>query len=218
MLNFTNDSVTFDNLKGNHGDVGLLFNGWTRGFGPDYRYHIRIISDNIPLDNDLYEALSSKQKEFWDCFSPVGYGAIDLQLDRRSQTDKKINLTLELLDAEAEYCKFPYPLKNLTGRISFTRDKITFSDIVSRDNERKIALNGDITTGSAGGSFYDISVGVDNIPLDSTLEESLPTGQRSFFRKYRPSGIADGWIKVIAQGDKPGDFVADLSFTDASIN
>ncbi len=217
-LNFTNDSVTFDNLKGSHGDVGLLFNGWTRGFGPDRRYHIRIISDNIPLDKDLYEALSSKQKEFWNCFSPVGNGAVDFRLDRYSQAEKQMNLTLELLGAEAEYCKFPYPLKNLTGKIFFTRDKIIFSDIVSRENERTITLNGDITTGGADGSLYDISVNVENIPLDSALEESLPAGQRSFFRKYRPSGIADGWIKIIARGDMPGDFVADLSFTDASIN
>ena len=218
MLNFTNDSVTFDNLKGSHGDVDFLFNGWTRGFGPDYRYNIRIISDNIPLDNDLYEALSSKQKEFWNCFSPVGYGAIDLQMDRRSQTDKQTNLILELLDAEAEYCKFPYPLKNLTGKISFSRDEIVFSNLVSRYDDRTIALNGGITTGGTNGSFYDISVGVDNIPLDSALEESLPADQRSIFDKYHPSGVAGGWIKVIAQGDKPGDFVADLSFTDASIN
>jgi len=217
-IDFTNDSVTFNNLSGSHGDVGVLFNGWTRGFGTDRRYHIRIISDNIPLDNDLYNALSAKQKKFWDCFSPVGNGTVDFQLDRYSQANKQINLTLELLNAEAEYSKFPYPLKNLTGKIIFTRENIEFSDVISQQGERKIKLNGEIKTGGSEGSLYDISVDVDNIPLDSTLEEALPSGQKSFFEKYRPSGIADGRIKVFAKDDNPGDFLADFSFTEASIS
>lgn len=217
-MDFTNDSVTFNNLTGKHGNVELSFNGWSRGFGTDRQYQIRIISDNIPLDNDLYNALSPKQKDFWNCFSPIGHGAVDLLLDRHSQTDRQMNLALELLNAEAQYSSFPYPLKNLTGMISFTHDDIIFSNLISQENERKITLNGEIKTGSVEGSLYDISVNVDNIPLDSTLEEVLPAGQRNFYQKCHPSGIADGWIKVFAQGNKPGDFVADLTFTKASIN
>ena len=217
-IDFTNNSVKFNNLIGKHGNVELLVNGWSRGFGPNRQYRIRIKSDNIPLDNDLYDALSTKQKEFWNCFSPVGHGAVDLQLDRYSQTDKQMNLTLELLNAEAEYCNFPYPLKNLTGTILFGRDMVEFSDVVSQWNERKITLDGQIKTGGVDGSLYDISINVNRIPLDSTLEGVLPAGQKKFYQKYRPSGFADGWVKVFAQDDKPGDFIADLSFTEASIN
>ena len=217
-IDFTNNSVTFNNLTGKHGDVELSFNGWSRGYGADRQYNVRIISDDIPLDNDLYDALNTKQKEFWNCFSPVGYGAVDLLLERHSETDKGMNLTLKLLDAEAKYCRFPYPLKNLTGKISFERDGIFFSNLISQEKERKITINGEIKTGGPNGSLYDVSVDVDNIPLDSTLEEVLPDGQRKFYQKYHPSGVADGWIKVITQGDEPGDFVADLSFSDASIS
>ena len=44
---------------------------------------------------------------------------MDLQLSRQSQMDRQMNLSLELRDIEAVYCNFPYPLKNLTGKISF---------------------------------------------------------------------------------------------------
>jgi hypothetical protein len=90
--------------------------------------------------------------------------------------------------------------------------------VISQQGERKITLNGEIKTGGADSSLYDISIDVDNIPLDSTLEEALPSGQKSLFEKYRPSGITEGRIKVFTQGDSPGNYAADLSFTEASMS
>jgi len=216
-MDFTKNSLRLNNLIANHGDIELYFNGWTREFGPERQYNIRITSDKMPLDNDLYNALNEKQKEFWNYFSPVGQAAVDLRLSRQPQTDRQMNLTLELLGAEAAYCNFPYPLKNLTGKMSFTREQVKFSDIVSQENERKIAIDGEIMPGSINGPMYDISVNINNLPLDSTLEDVLPEGLKNFYQKLRPTGLADGWVKVLAKDDEPASFIADLSFKNASI-
>ncbi|MGD8500923.1 MAG: hypothetical protein PVJ86_09765 [Phycisphaerales bacterium] len=217
QIDFTKNSATLNNLSGKHGDVRLSFNGWSRDFGPDWKYQIQIASDNIPLDNDLYNALSTKQQEFWSAFSPAGFAAIDYRLSRKSQTDKQRKLTAELRGAEAIYEHFPYPLKNLTGKLSFDRDKVVFSDVVSQVNERKITLNGEVITANTDKPIYDISAKTNNIPLDSTLEAALPEKQRNLYKRFRPSGLASGWVKIWTQDSGPASFTADLSFEKASL-
>jgi len=215
QIDFTKNSVALNNLSGKHGDIKLFFNGWSSDFGPDWKYQIRITSDRMPLDNDLYNALSEKQQEFWSAFSPSGFAAIDYRLSRMSQTDKKKKLAVELLGADAVYCDFPYPLKNLAGKLSFDRDKVIFSDLVSREDERKITLNGEVTTHSTGKQIYDISVKINNLPLDSSLEAALPLSQKDLYRQFCPAGLADGWVKVSSQDSGPAGFTADLSFKNA---
>jgi len=217
QIDFTKNSVTLGNLNGKHGDVELFFNGWSRDFGPDWKYQIRITSDNIALDNDLYNALSTKQKESWSAFSPAGFAAIDYRLSRNSQTDKEKNLMVELRGAEAVYRHFPYPLKNLTGRLLFDRRNVILSDVVSKVNERQITLNGEVATSSADSSIYDVSIEVNNIPLDSTLEAALPDGQKNLYARIHPAGLADGWVKVSRQAAEPVTYTADLSFKKASL-
>ena len=217
QIDFTKDSVELSNLSGKHGDVELFFNGWSRDFGPNWKYQIRIKSDNLALNDDLYNALSATQKESWSAFSPTGFAAIDYRLSRRSQTDKEKKLAVKLRDAEAAYRHFPYPLKNLTGRLFFERGNVIFSDVVSKVNECEITLNGEVATSSANGSIYDMSIKVNNVPLDSTLEAALPEWQRNLYKRIHPTGLADGGIKVSGQGSEPATFAADLSFKRASL-
>jgi len=217
QIDFTKNSVALNNLSGKHGDIGLFFNGWSRDFGPDWKYQIRITSDSMALDNDLYNALSTKQKEFWSACSPTGLAAIDYRLNRQSQTDKEKKMAVELRGAEAIYRKFPYPLTNLTGKLSFDSDGVIFSDVVSQVNERKITLNGEITTPSTNGSTYDMSIKVNDIPLDSTLRAALPDRQRDLYSQFHPAGLADGRIKVSGHGSAAPSFTADLSFKEASL-
>ena len=217
QIDFTQNSVALNNLAGKHGNVELFFNGWSRDFGPDWKYQIRITSDSMALDNDLYSALSTKKKEFWSAFSPTGFAAVDYRLSRQSQTNKDKKLAVELRGTEAVYKNFPYPLKNLTGKLSFERDRVIFSGVVSQVNNRKITVNGELTTPSNNRPIYDISIKVNNIPLDSTLEAALSDRQRDLYNQIHPAGLADGWLKVSAQDSGPASITADLSFKKASL-
>ncbi len=218
QIDFTKNSVMLNNLCGKHGDVNFYFNGLARDFGPDRKYQIRITSDNMPLDTDLYEALNAKQKKFWSAFSPTGYAGVDLQLNRQSQTDKETKLAFELYGAEAVYRHFPYQLKNLTGKLFFYRSKIIFSDVISQVNERKITLNGLIETSDTDRPpTYDFTIRANNIPLDTNLEAALTEKQKNIYKQLCPAGLADGWIKISTQDSGPAGFTADLSFKKASL-
>lgn len=216
-IKFTENSVTLCNLIGQHGDAELSFNGWCRDFGDNQKYQIQIKSDNMPLDDDLYNALTAKQQEFWCAFYPSGLAAIDYLLTRESPTKRRRRLDVELHGVGAVYQHFPYPLENLSGRLSFDGDQVVFSNVVSKVNERQITVNGQITTHSTDKPTYDISVNVNHFPLDSTLEAALPEKQKSLYTRCHPTGLADGWIRIMTQNSGPASFVADLSFQQASL-
>lgn len=219
-IDFTEKKVSMNNLCGQHGDVKLFFNGWSGGFGPNWQYETRMTSDDMVLDKDLYDALNEGQKEFWTVFSPSGLAAIEYRLSRKSPTDTGSNLVVELLGTEAAYKHFPYPLKNLTGKLFFDRDGITFSNVVSQVNEKKIVVNGKALTAGVDRPIYDVTIDVNNIPLDSTLESALSDVQRKLYAQFRPAGLTDGEIKVFTSREDANvaDYVADLSFRKSSLD
>ncbi|MHC4911977.1 MAG: hypothetical protein ACYTE5_03115 [Planctomycetota bacterium] len=218
-LDFTQNSVVLNNLCGYHDDVELFFNGFSREFGPNRRYDVRITSDNMALEDDLYQALNPKQKKFWTSFSPNGLAAIDYRLSRYPPEDKERNLTVRLLDANAVYSSFPYPLKNLTGALLFSYDTVTASELVSEANDTRITITGRATACRTDRPICDISVRAENVPLDSTLAAALPPGQKDFYEELQMDGSADADIKVFTpeQDLSPTTFVADVSFKETSL-
>ena len=218
-VDFTENRVLLNNLCGQHGDVKLTFNGWSKDFGANWQYQIQITSDNMALDNDLYDALSTKQKKFWSAFSPGGLAAIDYTLSRQSQTEKKRTLQVELLDSVATYARFPYPLKNLAGELSFEHDNITISDLVSQYNGRKITLNGKVAERSTDRPIYDLAISVRDIPLDSELAAALPAKQRNFYKQFDMAGLADAEIKIFTPEPNAGptSFTGDVYLKQTSL-
>ena len=219
QIDLTENSAVLKNLCGRHGEVEVTFNGWSKDFGPNWRYQIQITSDNMALDDDLYNALSTRQKKLWSSFSPGGLAAINYCLARRSATDKKRTLAVKLLDAEAVYQKFPYPLKNLTGKLFFDRESIKISQLVSQYNGRQITLNGKVTERNTDRPIYDISIEANNIPLDSTLAASLSDRQRYLYNRFNMAGLADAEVKIFTPKENlgPVSFLADVSLKETSL-
>ena len=218
-VDFTERGFELKNLTGRHNDVNLVLNGWSKDFGPDWQYQIQITSDNIALDNDLYNALSTEQKEFWSVFSPSGLAAINYCLYRQSETDKGGILAVKLFGAEAAYRRFPYPLKNLTGELFFDDESIVVSNLVSQVDEHKITLNGKVTERNTERPIYDVLIKANNIPLDSTLAAALPAEQKRLYSDFDVTGMADAEVKIFTpeQGPGPPSLIADVSFKETSL-
>ncbi|MBN2272014.1 MAG: hypothetical protein JXN61_15475 [Sedimentisphaerales bacterium] len=219
-IDFAGNSVTLNKLSGVHNDVKLTIDGWTHGFSPNWEYDFHITSDNMKLDDDLYEALSPAQKKTWSLFSPSGAASIDYRLRRSSPQSRTRQLTVDLAGVDALYSSFPYPLKDLRGRIFFDQDDVIISDIVSQTDGQEIVLDGKVTGQGTEELGYDISINASNIPLDQTLRGALSPRQRDLYDQFKPAGLTDGIIKFSKspQGEVPATFTADISFKQGSLN
>lgn len=212
-IDFTEKNLLLKNLHGRHGDVDIAINGWFKDFGKKLQSEIRITSDNMILDNDLYKALSKRHKKLWSNFSPSGLVAIDYCRTGQPQTGRKYTLDVNVMDVEAVYKNFPYPLKNLAGNLVFDVNSVKVSNMISRFDGREIIINGEVTDTNIRWPGYDIMIKVNNIPMDLTLENSLSNRQKSLYRKFDISGFCCGNIKVTKQEQTQGRaaYIADLS-------
>jgi hypothetical protein len=218
QIELSENNIKLSGLTGRHGRTEMAFEGWanlrsatpgqTANFGPDAEYHLQITSDNMALDRDLYGALTKNEQKFWSAFEPNGAVAINYTHSRLRATGDKPEgnaqtaIRVELLDVNARYEGFAYPLRNTRGVLFFGVDSVAFSDVVSQWEGRKIKIDGRVGF-SGEHPTYDIMINSEDVPLDATLAEALPAAQREFYNQFETSGRIDAQIKVVS-GTEPG--------------
>lgn len=221
QLDLTQSMVIANQVTGKHGDVDLLIEGWTRGYGEERQYQYRVTSENMVLDEALYAALQPEQKRLWDAFDPSGVVGLDYRVMRTSPTEKRRYVSVELHDVAATYQKLPYPLQGLTGKLYFDRESIMASDIVSETDGRRIKLGGKVTGRNTDKPIYHISIDANDIPLDVTLGDSLPPPHRQLYEQFDADGVAHVQATVFTSGDAndvgPITYLADVSASAASL-
>ncbi|MHC4259779.1 MAG: hypothetical protein ACYSTF_05135 [Planctomycetota bacterium] len=219
QIDFTENNILFQNLYGRHKDVKLAIGGAFEDFGPNLKGQLRITSDNMVLDEDLYHALDQKQKQLWSDFSPSGVVKVNYIMNQDPKTASGYTLNVELLNVDGKYTEFPYPLKNVTGHLFFDQNSIDVQDFLSQVGERRITAQGRITATDTNEPQFDLLIDANNVPLDSTLAGALADPQRDLYNQFQFDGRGDGKIKVFSLPEDPREatFTADLSFKNISI-
>jgi hypothetical protein len=220
-VEFSQSAVQLNQLKGKHGEVDVLIQGWARGLGDHRQYQYQISSGNMILDEDLYAALPPGQKRLWDAFSPSGVIGVDYRLTRSSPSDKRSHIAIDLRGVNATYEKFPYPLQDMTGGIYFDRERVLVTDVVASGQGRRIRLDGQVTDRDTSRPIYNITVDANAIPLDATLRQALPEQYRTAARRFDASGTARVRARIFTAEDvnspNPIRFAADAFVADASL-
>ena len=190
-IDVTERSAVLQNLSGRHGPVELQINGWTNKRPDGQEYQFRITSGNMLLDNDLYNALKDDQKKFWDDFSPEGKAAINQFIAKKGEDEKTSILKVNLLGTEAQWTTFPYPLKNLTGQLTFDSNHITFSNVVSQAKDERITVNGTVNRYEVLKPLYDIEIQAENINSEFIKEEK--------YQESLGNLLSDYFLKILGE-------------------
>ena len=193
-IEVTQNSAVFDSLQARHGPVHLTLSGQVHSQGN--KRNLRITSENMQLDQDLYKALSDRQKALWFTFSPYGSARIDYRYQAEGNQAPKTRLEVGLDGTSAVYQHFPYPLRKLIGRVSIEKDQFLLDDVVSQYDGRTIVLRGQITGIDTERPRYQITVDANDIPIDSTLKGALTEKQREFFDNFDVDAIADVRVRI----------------------
>ncbi|MHC4866962.1 MAG: hypothetical protein ACYTEX_23030 [Planctomycetota bacterium] len=210
-LEFSETGLALRGLVGEHGDVQVGFDGWYEGFDGDGRYEIVVSSDNLSLDDDLYKSLNPRQQRLWSRFSPSGAASIEYRRAKPTPGVEEKTLTVDLIDAQATYEGFAYPLKHLSGRLAFEDGVVTLSDVVSESDGHRIRLAGQIRRpDELQEPSYRLSVWAEQMALEDDWIGLLPPAAKSTVSKLR----AQGKINLKVELDKPaGDDGPDCRVT-----
>ena len=218
-IDFTNTSYeTTPHLTGKHNDTPLQVQFSKKGAGANRIYDLRLFSESMPLDQDLYDALSENNRRWWSRVDPNGFVGIDYHY--LSTVDNKTkNLTVTLKDTHATYQGFAYPLRKLSGTITFDDEKTVFSQVRTHDPDRSISINGNITRRPASSPQYNLTIEATDIPVDAPLKHALSTKQRAVLDDLKFLGKLDARIRVTTgpTPETPIAYATQIHFKGASL-
>ena len=224
-IDVTEKSAVLNSLKGRHGDVDLVVDGWVELVGKELRYDVLISSRNMVLDEELYTSLGEKQKKLWDDFSPTGVISVEFLQSRLSGKGRTNTMEIDLLNNQARWKMLGLPMQNLSGRLSIKDNQIEVKDIISQREKEKIIINGKVINLSEKGEKYDLEIRGENIsgessenrgliekvsrmlnnPLTELSKKVQVTGDVNFFLKlnnYDTNDIPQYYMNIECNGNK----------------
>lgn len=213
-IDVTENSMTMKDVKAAHGKVPITMNGHCSGFGETMDSHIVLSSSNMILDDDLYAALLEHHKKLWYIFSPAGVVSGDFIFTAKPPDIRKMEIYGDLLNVSIMCQYFPYPVKDITGKIALNGDLIELKNILSRRNGGTIKMEGRITKANTLSPDYDFKINADDVAVDSELINAFPQEQKKFFSNFgirQVRGDAGIHIFSVDNNEMPVDYLAKLN-------
>ncbi len=164
--------------------------------GPSPTGRLVIHGEQITISTALVDALGENQQKVIRQLEPQGnfsfrwtYEHPSLEVPETTSTD------LEFHDCQIRFDRFPYPLTNISGRITERNGFWQFTDLVSHtggDNhvgQRVVRCDGTCQP-VHGEHLLQLTFRGEQIPLDDTLRQALPIYLQPHWISLNPSGRA----------------------------
>ena len=204
-----NSNFEFKNLKGKNNNGLVYCNGfWGEASGLDLAFQCR----NVPLDEQLRQALQPEIQEIWDGFRPRG--AVE-QMDvflRLPLGAKQVDLQLEATFPESDAAAssyvsifpiwFPYQINHLTGKLTVGRGRINLTDASGRHHKTRFACEGQGRYTDTDWSLRLKNLLVTALPVDADLLAAVPKSLASPLAQLRFNGLANVNGEVTLAGAK----------------
>lgn len=204
-------NLAFEAMQARHKESLFSLSGGIQNTGPAASIDFQMVSESLPLDEDLFKALNPQTKKIWYTFAPSGTMGLVYRFVRMPDGGHDLTMTLKLKTVSAVYKHFPYPLENLQGDVIIKQDAIVFDRLASsgRDGSR-VALSGRISDLKNEFPTYAVSVNGENIAVNQSLANAMPAQQRAYFDLVDVNALADVDLKI-GSGPQTGgqpDFTA----------
>jgi hypothetical protein len=196
---FTDDGIAVEQVSGRVEDNGFKINGHIDGYRPDAAMALQIASLDsedlsIPASPRYVWSLPRDYREVYEHLRPQGSCRLQLNLTRaKAGAQIRAGGYVDIVEGEFVFNQFPYPLRDVSGRVSFGREVVEGSgpegwDFVHLNNLRGrgvvggpnqdgyLTLNGRIgPVGPPGGpeTGFDLVVHADDIRSEPPLMQAF---------------------------------------------
>ncbi|MHC4338198.1 MAG: hypothetical protein ACYSTG_09700, partial [Planctomycetota bacterium] len=243
---FTPDLIDIENLVGQYSNGLFSITGqiWPAVEAQQHRYRLSLRAEETKLNDNLIGMLPAPMKGILSKLQPKGKINFIADLEKnenQSHPDYKVvvdclgnsigaRLEEGLKQPDVKFRWFSYPLKDVTGSLTITKDNVTLTDITATavDNIRitpkaaTIKINGEVALADDAFSSALITIGANDVLLDERLCTALPQDMQSFYAKLSPAGRFDLDFENIrvfkANGKKCIDLAGAVKFKDCNFN
>jgi hypothetical protein len=201
---FTQDGIQVDKLTGWVEKNSFQIDGHIDGYAADAPAELDVVGTDIfiPHTPEYANAMPRVVREIYEALHPEGSGRLWVKMVRQGAGTKPIvSGELVVLDGQINLNEFPYPLRNLTGKISFGPDPVhgTRLDIVDirahgikggPNENNTVTING-LLSPIDGDAEMNINVVGEHIFNEPAIRAALPREGRDALHSLDPSGKGD---------------------------
>jgi len=188
------ERMILKDLTGRHGEAKARVNGALYFLeGQDIGLDLAVRGTDVPVDEELHAALPPGVQRVWRRFRPAGTADIDLMLRQDTPTapgELYYELAILARGMEATYEEFPYPFRNLHGRIVATPTRVNIEKLQAAGGKSSVLLNGVVELGEKVETTR-LQVKAAELPVDEALLAAMPAAVQPLTSRLQPAGTAD---------------------------
>jgi hypothetical protein len=207
-------------MKMKHGDGSLRVDGrvtWPTKKSPDpaagVQPDLKVIAANVPIDDDLLNALPSDKREWIQKFGLAGKLDVDGKISSRMDPSLFMvpadpsgivyAVNVRLHDGSAHPIGQTFALTGIAGQLHITPDHLDVTDLRAHRAAADISANGRVDW-STDSPQVRLNATAKNLALDDSLYHMLPTVARNAWDAVDPYGSLDAGLTY--QGPFGDDF------------
>lgn len=209
-------------VRGPIGDKPALLRGTVDDPGADAIVDLTVAAESLPIDAAFLEALPPDVRRWVDSFKPSGavagqarirrfplVGAPPLKPEGWLAIDA--DLDLDRKRCEITWEGLPYPVRNLSGRLSLHPDLWIFQNLRGHNGQAVIEGSGrveripgpDLPNGDPPLRIA-MKISAQNLPFNAELRDALQPAWRKSWSIINPRGASNVTAKITVETDKPG--------------
>lgn len=184
------------------GETPWTARGIWKNPGPAVESHFEMHVADFPLDGRFRNALDHKARPVVESLDLRGVAGGRLWFDRPAGVGNKTQMKIDarVSDASMRFSKFPYPIEQLTGHLTFDSNidlrggsRWDFGDLRGTHGGAAITGWGSFEKRPATGlpGVLELTVKAEALALDADLYNALPASQRSLWELMDLSGLCD---------------------------
>ena len=171
----------FHEFQGVHNGGHVLVHGTSKPRdekGDKHGIALEITGRNVPLDDDLREALRpmNEMHKAWEIFNPTGQLYFTASVNRPSADLNELEVHVDARGCTAKPTFFPYRIQDISGQFRFHKMRLQVSKLRAKHEQAMIALDdGAIELNPRGGYYAKLlDLQVQGLRFDDEFLQALP--------------------------------------------
>ncbi len=208
-VTFSNDGIVVEGLDGRHGTGRIHMTGRLASSFKWTGFDLHFVASDVPLNQDLFDALPESQQRVWARADPIGLADLDIHLSRPDGTpetgpaEPTVHIDAQLLAANLSL-PGDRRLKQALGRLEINDDQLRMHHLTGFLDDAMVTLSGPIDLRDAApesGERVRVEAGNVAVRQSTTMrgERQQQVGALRF------EGTADAWGSVASTGRGLGD-------------
>lgn len=194
-VNIWPDRAELLEVRGRHGQARIVLSGEVRWPAADQEFpevNLKVAGQDVPLDDDLLEALPERDRQVLRTFHLTGLADIEGTVTAGPDTQGRLeyDLDIRLRGARMVYEPFPFQAEQLTGRLRLAKGICRIDSLVGYNSGARIEARGWIEQRPDDYAMDLVLQGAD-VELGEPLRGALGPEMRAVWSRLAPRGRVD---------------------------